>query len=175
MAKKRTHFLIEGLFGFEGRMRRSEFWLMSIGVGVIKFVLALVISGLMGLAVTDPRGSYVRIGLDVLFFWPALAFAVKRGHDRNRSTAYSIALTVIMAALGFAMIALAAPVTAAGANVDMGAVGVLALVWLIYVAVLIYWFVDYGCLDGTKGRNRFGASPKGLKGPGDKDVSEAFA
>ena len=137
MAKKRTHFLIEGLFGFEGRMRRSEFWLMSIGVGVIKFVLALVISGLMGLAVTDPRGSYVRIGLDVLFFWPALAFAVKRGHDRNRSTAYSIALTVIMAALGFAMIALAAPVTAAGANVDMGAVGVLALVWLIYVAVTV--------------------------------------
>lgn len=175
MAKKRTHFLVEGLFGFEGRMRRSEFWMLNIGIGAIKFVLALVIGGAMGLGMGDQQGLFVRLGLDALFFWPALAFAVKRGHDRNRPAAFSIGLTAVITAMALWLVFLSASVTAAAGTADMGAVAVIGIGSLIYIALLIYWFVDYGCLDGTKGRNRFGASPKGLKGPGDKDLSEAFA
>ncbi|MBI1682447.1 DUF805 domain-containing protein [Caulobacter hibisci] len=175
MAKKRTHFLIEGLFGLEGRMRRSEFWLMSIGMGVFKFLLTLVISSVIGGDMADSRTVAVRFVVDVLFFWPVMAFAVRRGHDRNRATLYSIVLTVIMAIFGYAMILLMGPISAAGQNPDPGALLAFASVWLVYVILAIYWFVDYGCLDGTKGRNRFGPSPKGVKGPDEQDVAKVFA
>lgn len=175
MARKRAHFIVEGLFGFEGRMRRSEFWLMSIGVGVIKFVLALVLTSVMGLMMDELRGVYVRLAIDLLFFWPILAFMVRRGHDRSRSTFYSIAFTVIFTVLGAILTVLTAPLAAAGANADMDLQVAFVVVWILYVSALIYWFVDYGCLDGTKGRNRFGGSPKGAKGPGDQDLAQVFS
>jgi uncharacterized membrane protein YhaH (DUF805 family) len=40
MAKK-NQFLLDGLFGFDGRFRRSEYWIASIGVGVVRFVIML--------------------------------------------------------------------------------------------------------------------------------------
>lgn len=165
MAKKRTHFLIEGLFGFEGRMRRSEFWLMSIGLGMVNFVITALIAVMLGQDVANARGSGVGLFTSVLLLWPYLALMAKRGHDRNRPTAYSVILVIGLNVMAYASSFLVA--------MGQEVVGGLALMFWIVVA--IYWFVDYGCLDGTKGRNRFGASPKGLKGPGDQDVSQAFA
>jgi uncharacterized membrane protein YhaH (DUF805 family) len=165
MAKKRTHFLVEGLFGFDGRMRRSEFWLLSIGLGVINFVLTAVLAGLMGQDLMQARGSGIGVITALLFLWPTLALTAKRGHDRNRPTAYSVVLLVGMNAVAYASSFL----SAFGQQL-LG--GVLLLLWM---ALVIYFFVDYGCLDGTKGRNRYGLSPKGLKGAGDEDVSQAFA
>lgn len=165
MAKKRTHFLVDGLFGFEGRMRRSEFWMLNIGLGMVSFVITALIAVMLGQDVASARGSGVGLFTSVLLLWPYLALIAKRGHDRNRPTAYSVVLVIGMNAMAYASSFL----TAMGHQV----VGGLALMsWFV---VTIYWFVDYGCLDGTKGRNRFGASPKGFKGPGDQDIAEAFA
>ncbi|CAN5492541.1 hypothetical protein BH10PSE4_BH10PSE4_49230 [soil metagenome] len=157
MAKKRTHPLIEGLFSLDGRMRRSEYWLVSIALGVVKAPL-IFLGNLFG-----PDGALVvRIILELLFLWPALALVVKRGHDRNRPAIFSIGLQALL--LGAAV--------AFGAAPD-GAVKYAALMLLLVLAV--YTFIEYGCLDGTKGPNRYGRSPKGVGGDPDSKLAEIFA
>lgn len=157
MAKKRTHPLIEGLFSLDGRMRRSEYWLISIGLGVIKLPL-----GFLATLLGPELASVVPALINLLFFWPSLALMVKRGHDRNRPALYSVGLLVTIFVL--AMIA--------GIRPD-GAIGMAGFGGI--VLIFVYIFIDYGCLDGTQGPNRYGRSPKGVGGDGDKALADVFA
>jgi uncharacterized membrane protein YhaH (DUF805 family) len=157
MAKKRTHPVIEGLFSLDGRMRRSEYWIISIALGVVKAPLTFL-GNLFG-----PEGALVvRILLELLFLWPALALVVKRGHDRSRPAIFSIG---VQAALFVSAITF-------GATPD-GAVKYAALALLLVLA--LYTFIEYGCLDGTQGPNRYGRSPKGVGGDADKALADVFA
>jgi uncharacterized membrane protein YhaH (DUF805 family) len=162
MAKK-NHPLIEGLFSFEGRFRRSEYWLASIGIGVVRMVVLLIAGAFMGEGVTQVSQSLpLRIGLDLIFLWPSAAVAVKRGHDRNRATLF----TCVLLAIIYATSETATAMTSAGA----GTGGLMAggFVALLMFPVLIYMLIDYGLIDGTKGPNRYGPSPKGHQGLGDE-------
>lgn len=81
----------------------------------------------------------------LLLLWPALAIAVKRGHDRNRPAAWIILLYAIEAAVEF-----------------LARLGAAFRLWLMIAefAFLAYVIVDLGLLDGSKGANRFGPSPE---------------
>ena len=156
MAKKRTHPLIEGLFSLDGRMRRSEYWLISIALGVVKAPLTFL-GNLLG-----PEGALlVRVLLELLFLWPGLALMVKRGHDRNRPAIFSIGVQAVLFAVAIAF-------GATSGDVKNGALAVLAV-------LVLYAFIEYGCLDGTRGPNRYGRSPKGVGGDPDSKLAEIFA
>lgn len=157
MAKKRTHPLIEGLFSFEGRMRRSEYWMISIGLGVVKVPLGFLLT-LLGAEVA----TVGRALLELLFLWPSVALMVKRGHDRNRPALYTAGVLVAVVVVSF----LGSFLSVAGVNYG-GA--------LLMGAIFIYIFIDYGCLDGTQGPNRYGRSPKGVGGDPDDKLAEVFA
>jgi len=157
MAKKRTHPLIEGLFSFEGRMRRSEYWLISIGMGVVKLPLGFLLT-LFGVEIA----TVGRALLELLFLWPSVALMVKRGHDRNRPALYTVGVLVALIVVSFLGSFLAvAGVSYAGP--------------LLMGAIFIYVFIDYGCLDGTQGPNRYGRSPKGIGGDADAKLADVFA
>ncbi len=150
MAKK-THPLVQGLFSFDGRMRRSEYWLASIGLGIVKGVLAAGIAVSTGqLGTTD--GGWASIIIEMVFLWPSLALMVKRGHDRNRPALFSfgILFVVVVATVGMGV------GQAFGANLAM-----LACLAVI-IGAIGYLFIDYGFIDGTQGPNRYGPSPKGI-------------
>jgi uncharacterized membrane protein YhaH (DUF805 family) len=160
----RKNFLIDGLFGFDGRFRRSEYWIASIGLSVVSFVVLLSASAALGLSIMDTsRTLWLRLGQNLLFLWPSAAIAIKRGHDRNRSALYT---GVLLAVINLASIA-SMSLSKAGQATAGGVVGLLML------PVLIYLFIDYGLIDGTKGPNRYGASPKGHQGVG-VEVAKAF-
>lgn len=163
MAKK-NQFLIDGLFGFDGRFRRSEYWIASIGVGVVRFVVLLAASAALGMGVREASMVMpLRIGLDLLFLWPSAAIAIKRGHDRNRSALF----TGVLLAIIYVVAEVSTALTGAG---QMVAGGVVAL---LMFPVIIYLFIDYGLIDGTKGPNRYGSSPKGHQGVG-AEVANTF-
>jgi uncharacterized membrane protein YhaH (DUF805 family) len=89
--------------------------------------------------------------------WPAICIGAKRWHDRNRTG---------WLAGGIAIVAMAGSVT----QVYYGPTGT-HLNWPIYVVTLllsgalgVWQFVECGCLDGTKGPNKYGPSPKGIGG-----------
>ncbi len=160
---KQNHF-IDGLFGFDGRFRRSEYWIASIGLSVVRFVVLLIAAGVLGVGITEAsKHLLVRIGLDLIFLWPSAAIAIKRGHDRNRPALFTGGLLALVYGVGEVSTSL----TAAGQTMAGSVSAVLML------PVLIYMFIDYGLIDGTKGPNRYGASPKGHQGSG-ADVAKTF-
>ena len=164
------------LFSFEGRIRRRDWWLWNIAIGVGAFLL---FEGL-GYALVGPQatsfGGVTTSGFTntyspellvsifaraALTIWPVLALAVKRGHDRDMATAVTVGLFLASMALGWAVMLL--PVLAPGIE-PMAAVAVTGMAGLIGLVINLFLLVVFGFLDGTKGPNRYGPSPKGHAG-----------
>jgi len=74
---------------FNGRLRRSHFWLGIVILWVIEMVImmALVMPGIRAAAMGGSPGPLVLVGqlLLLVLLWPALAVQVKRWHDRDKS------------------------------------------------------------------------------------------
>ncbi len=92
---------------FQGRARRSEFWLFWLFTFVVGFVLQMI-GGMMGGAAdpSNPAAMYSSpAGIVLLLFWlavliPSIAVAIRRLHDTNRSGWWLlIALIPIIGAL----------------------------------------------------------------------------
>lgn len=108
--------LKDKLFSFEGRLRRRDWWLAVIGLGVVQGVaVALLEEALLGPAaftlsdafageppVLDPRQTLISVAVALVFVWPSLALASKRAHDRDRSARLTIGLLVATWALSLA-------------------------------------------------------------------------
>jgi len=74
------------LFSFNGRIRRQQFWLASIGVGVVYgIVYAIVMMLMRNGGAMAMVGSLIMLVFLVAYLWAALAIQVKRWHDRDKS------------------------------------------------------------------------------------------
>lgn len=144
------------LFSFEGRTRRSHFWigwLICLGAGVVAGWIPLI-GGLISLAL----------------IWPNLAIAVKRLHDMGKS-GWLVVIPWVAGIIG-AIAALATMGVSAFANASaleagdpvailalLGPVmGIVAVVGLICLGFLLW----IGLSEGQAGDNRYGPNPKGL-------------
>jgi uncharacterized membrane protein YhaH (DUF805 family) len=133
------------LFGFNGRIRRTNYWLGSIGAGFVLGIIAFIIvlafgGGAVMLANNNDSGSQAAgAGLGIialiLYFavlvlavWISLALQIKRWHDRDKS-------------------------------------GVWVLIGFIPLVGPFWVLIECGFLDGTMGPNRYGPSPKGIVAP----------
>ncbi len=145
------------LFSFEGRIRRSHFWigwLILLGVGVIAGWLP-VIGGLISLAL----------------IWPNLAISVKRLHDMGK-TGWLVAIpwvaSTILVFVSVMMIGMAAVANGLSEqDFENDPVAALALIGPAFGAFGLLFLVNFGFLlwiglvDSQKGDNRFGPNPKG--------------
>jgi len=153
------------LFGFDGRIRRRDWWLWSIATGLIYAAVVVTVNGLIFQSFAmDPVFDGNLVGpfaLSVVLYlpllWVQLALAAKRAHDRSHGAALVIVGQVIAAAATYVPGGSLVP---GNGSVDLLAVGVQGLAVVINLAL----FVLLGCLDGTQGPNRFGRSPKGVGG-----------
>jgi len=128
--------VLQVLFGFQGRIRRLQWWLASIGAFFATLVAIFLLTFVMlmvyrGNPEEMPDGLKAALGAGILLFylllvWMQLAIAVKRYHDRDH-TGFWVLITLI----------------------PLGG---------------IWAFIELGFLDGTQGPNRFGPSPKGIGG-----------
>ena len=144
------------LFSFEGRTRRSHFWigwLICLGAGVVAGWIPLI-------------GFFISIAL----IWPNLAITVKRLHDLGLS-GWIAAVPFVANIIGFIMI-----FVSVGASVFMNAtalenedpaailaligpaIGILGLLLLVNFGFLLW----VGLVDGKPGSNKYGSNPKGL-------------
>lgn len=138
------------VFSVQGRISRSQYWLkwflpvIAITAVLYIILIATVVSG-------STAGAGV-VGVLLLLFslitlWPSIAVSVKRIHDRNKS--------------GWLVLALYAPLilyyllmfTAGQQNPAT------IIVALIMFGVGIWFFVEFGCMRGTIGENRYGPDP----------------
>ncbi len=143
------------LFSFEGRTRRSHFWigwLICFGAGAVSNMIP-VIGQLIGIAL----------------LWPYLAISVKRLHDMGQA-GWLVAIPWVASIIGgiaaVSMMGVSA-FTNASALQDgdpvailallgpaMGIAAVIGLVWLGF----LLWI---GLSAGQPGDNRYGPNPKG--------------
>jgi uncharacterized membrane protein YhaH (DUF805 family) len=137
-------------FSFDGRMRRRDFWLgqilLAFVIGFIVMILLPAIAATLGIPRSDMHIlADLAWVIRLLLLWPAVAIAVKRGHDRNRPAAWIIGLYAVEVTVDF-------PAASSSAFRP----------WLLIaeLAFLAYVVVDLGLLDGSTGANRFGPSPK---------------
>lgn len=173
------------LFGFEGRVRRRDWWLWSIGIGIVwAVVFAALSAALFGLSfMTALSGgpelpqSWMFTAYSLVTFIPVLwvqaALAAKRAHDRNHGALIAVGLTVVSSLTSFApeVVDLATNAGLSDGQFD----ALYTATNLAIVVVNLYLLVFLGFLDGTEGPNRFGRSPKGIGGdPADK-AAEVFS
>jgi uncharacterized membrane protein YhaH (DUF805 family) len=80
--------MMQTLFSFSGRIRRSTFWLYALGMGVVVGVVVGVgimlasssSGGAMGIV-----GSVIAFAAYIVALWAGLALQIKRWHDRDKS------------------------------------------------------------------------------------------
>jgi len=161
----RTGSLTHALFGFKGRAKRLDYWLAAIGLAVARVVVLTTALGFTHMQMSEPEALPLRLALDAAFFWPSAAIVIKRGHDRNRSTLYSTVLVGVLYASGVAFGLVMDAQNTLGGAVSM----------LLLLVGSLYMLIDYGLLDGTRGPNRFGPSPKGAPSEGvGEDLGAVF-
>ncbi|MES2834761.1 MAG: DUF805 domain-containing protein [Pseudomonadota bacterium] len=144
------------LFSFEGRTRRSHFWigwLICLGIGVVAGWIPLI-------------GFVISIGL----IWPNLAITVKRLHDMGMS-GWLAAIPFVANIVGCIMI-----FVSVGASVFMNAAAlenedpaaIMALLGPMFGILGILFLVNFGFLlwvglsEGKPGSNKYGPNPKGM-------------
>ena len=166
--------LKEKLFGFEGRLRRLDWWALTLLLGLVSTLfeetVALAAFGpdqsmfFRGMEVAEnrlahPGGIWVSLMTALLCLWPALALAAKRAHDRDKSARLAMWLTV---ASYVAALAPPGAFTFASQLFDRGVwiAGVFLVIGVAGTLGALYLLVVLGFLDGTPGPNRFGPSPK---------------
>jgi len=117
--------------GDSGRIPRLTFWLGTLILMVIQWVLFAIFGGaaLTNFDPNNPAAAEQMIGsmaplyiIGLILLWPSLAIATKRWHDRNKS-------------------------------------GWWTLIILIPLVGAIWYLVELGFLRGTEGPNRFGEDP----------------
>ncbi len=146
------------LLQFEGRLRRSHFWigfLIIFGINVVLGWIPLI--GLLASLAT---------------IWANVAISVKRLHDMGKSGWFVLAPYAIGAVLGIiGTVMMIGGIAASGMNEAyvennpaavlglMGpAFGLFALAGLVGFAFLLW----IGLVDSQPGENRYGPNPKGL-------------
>jgi len=158
---------LPGLLSFEGRARRSEWWLTCIATallaGLFVAMASLALSG-GDLAIlrsdTTKPASIVILNLIVgaLVFWIQTAVGVRRSHDRGQSGTGLILYQV----LGYGSSYI--PMIVYSANLDIPVIpfagAFLFALAVILLIVAVYFLVTLGFLNGQPTANAYGQSPK---------------
>jgi uncharacterized membrane protein YhaH (DUF805 family) len=153
--------LLQKFFSFKGRLRRRDYWLCSLAIGVATMVIVMpLILGAFGrrFDVRDPWFA----ALTLIFIWPSIAILVKRIHDRDK-TGWMAAnyWAPWLVSLGLSFVP------------QFGLGGFKVLLDIVTTVVGVWFLIEFGFMDGTQGKNAYGPSPKGVE-PTEK-VAEVFS
>ena len=143
-------------FSPKGRIGRLRYWLGYV-LPVVAITSTLLIAG----GIAEAKENYSLVGLfEVLsrlfvfvMSWPFFAVLIRRIHDRGKPGWLAL-LPVVAGGLAVAA------VRAGGRMNSPGAAGLLAgIAGMVFLAVLIWFFIEFGLMRGTVGPNRYGPDP----------------
>jgi uncharacterized membrane protein YhaH (DUF805 family) len=137
-------------FSPSGRISRSQYWLRWILPAGVPFV-GLYSLRIVGLATnSDELTKLSTVILTLVFFvlqWSGFVIMVKRIHDRDKTGKFA----ALFYGPWFVFI------VAAGATGGNGAI--VTVLSLVSLAASIWFLIEFGCLHGTIGSNRYGPDP----------------
>jgi uncharacterized membrane protein YhaH (DUF805 family) len=137
-------------FSPSGRISRSQYWLRWILPAGVPLVALLTLQ-IIGRETNSVRLDNIFAVIFVLVFlilqWPGLVVMIKRIHDRDKTAKFAAFF------YGSWLIFMVASITTGG----NGAIAVVLL--LLSLAISIWFLIEFGCLRGTIGSNRYGLDP----------------
>lgn len=145
---------------FEGRARRREFWVFSIGAVLISALATLIaIAATGGLNTGDavtlmglrPTAFGVFAASVVVFICPVLSVTVRRLHDTGHSALWAAFLIAFYIAMA---LTLAVEKYAAALAVASFVLGFVTFILFVTNFILLF------CADSQKGENQYGPNPK---------------
>lgn len=136
----------EILFSFAGRLNRRPYIIATLAIGIPNTVLQGVVQTDLGLL------------LQILLFWPLLALATKRAHDRGHGSAWVVCMLGLPGAAGI-LLQLIAAAGKIGGPQDAATLDVIIALNLLIVLPVLWASVEFFFLRGTSGTNRFGPDP----------------
>lgn len=175
--------LKDKLFSFDGRLRRLDWWLLTIAVSLAYVLIVTVLYMLLPASVGFEPGPrigdsdkdlLVGIAIHAPLVFIHCALAAKRAHDRAKSARLVILLVLATTAASYLP---SDTFASLGRLADQGAIWAwpFMLAGALNLAASLYLLIVLGFQDGTPGPNRFGPSPKGIGGdPADK-AAEVFS
>jgi uncharacterized membrane protein YhaH (DUF805 family) len=95
----------------------------------------------------------------LVVLWPSIAILIKRIHDRDKSGALVWALYGPLIPAIIVTIAAVVAVAAGGGEAAWSLIIVAVVLWVAVAGVAIWFFIEFGCMRGTIGPNRFGPDP----------------
>jgi uncharacterized membrane protein YhaH (DUF805 family) len=140
------------LFGFTGRINRGKYWLAAL----IYFILGLVMATIGYFAEEAPAFQILNAVVSIGVLISSIAVGIKRLHDRDKSGWWLLLFYLVPSLLfgiGAVVFFYGVDAEAAGGMIGGG------IMYVLGIAVLIWAFVELGCLRGTLGPNRFGPDP----------------
>jgi uncharacterized membrane protein YhaH (DUF805 family) len=130
-----------------GRVGRSQYWLRYF---LPVLAVSIALRALSGAAAIFEALYWL---FALLILWPGIAVMVKRIHDRDKPG------WLVLLPSGAAVLVVIAGIVGVGSGSEVVA-GVLAgIALLALVGIGIWFFVEFGCMRGTVGPNRYGPDP----------------
>ncbi len=176
---------------FNGRSRRSEYWLWALFLFLLNSALSILQFSLLGSSMAAMQGAshsgaamaasgtgmifgLIRLVVALGLILPSIAVAVRRMHDINRTgwwiilpnTVFVISLIVVISLTGADFIKQASQANAASGDAS-AVMGFLFSMMRAFMWVLLPTLAAkvvtfvFRVTEGTKGPNRYGADPKG--------------
>jgi len=128
-----------------GRINRAKWWAGVIIIGIANVILSYILAQIIGTV------GWVISAL--VIFYPYYAVGAKRFQDRGRPGSLGLILPVL---------GLLYNLLFAAGVINPAEGGLYYLFGLLTLAVVIWYFVDLGCLKGASGANEYGADPLGV-------------
>ena len=137
-------------FGFSGRINRARFWLAILVFFIINIIVAILQLALGSL------GDILAFVVGIALFISGIAVALKRLYDRNKPWWWLLIFYIAPAVLiGIGSILGIIAVAADSSGI------IASLFFIAGGAIMIWAFVELGCLRGTIGPNQYGPDPLG--------------
>jgi uncharacterized membrane protein YhaH (DUF805 family) len=156
------------LFGVRGRLNRGKWWLAGLIYLVLETVIGSLVAGALVSAVLalpkpDPLSiigvlagfggvGIVLLIVSIVIWISAITVSARRLHDRDKSAWWLLLFYVVPIVLSGIGQSLQVQTGSPSSGLAFG---------LASLAILIWAFVELGCLRGTQGPNRYGADPLG--------------
>ena len=140
------------LFGFQGRINRGKYWLAAL----IYFIIGLVMATIGYFAEEAPAFQILNAVVSIGVLISSIAVGIKRLHDRDKSGWWLLLFYLVPSLLwgiGAVVFFYGVGAEAAGGMIGGG------VLFALGFTVLIWAFIELGCLRGTLGPNRFGPDP----------------
>lgn len=154
-------------FSPAGRISRSQYWLrFMLPYFAISFGLQIAAEIIGERAAAHAVISTLLTLFWLVAFWPSIAILVKRIHDRDKPGWFCLLLYIpvlffsILLAAWLATALVAVSTGGAFAVPPLGVLGIIVIILgIASAAVSLWFFIEFGCMRGTVGTNRYGPDP----------------